>query len=207
MAERNPTLVIVAGANGFSKTTITTALQKAYDWTSGLVEINPKQIAQEEFRDWNDPSSLLKGANRAEQVREECLTARKGLFFKIVLSTPEKVDYIRRAKETGYFIPLVYVGTASPAINILRVEWRFSQGGHYVPHEMIEPRYIRSLKLVVDVARLADRSYFVDNRQDVDEAEGEIDPFTVFRTAEGIVAKSYFPKTNFPQWSIPIYNA
>ena len=145
MAERNPTLVIVAGANGFSKTTITTALQKAYDWTSGLVEINPKQIAQEEFRDWNDPSSILKGANRAEQVREECLTARKGLFFKIVLSTPEKVDYIRRAKEAGYFMRLVYVGTASPAINILRVEWRFSQGGHSVPREKIEPdTFVRS---------------------------------------------------------------
>ena len=124
-----------------------------------------------------------------------------------MLSTPEKVDYIRRAKKAGYFIRLVYVRTASTAINILRVEWRFSQGGHPVPREKIEPRYIRSLKLAVDVARLADRSYFVGNRQDVDEAEGEIDSFTVFRTAEGIVAKSYLPKTNFPQWSIPIYNA
>ena len=99
------------------------------------------------------------------------------------------------------------MGTASPAINILRVEGRFSQGWHSVPRDKIEPRYIRSLKLAVDVARLADRAYFVDNTQDVDDAEGEIDPFTVFRTADGIVAKSYLPKTNFPQWAKPIYNA
>lgn len=59
----------------------------------------------------------------------------------------------------------------------------------------------------MDVALLADPSYFVDNTQDVDEEEGEIDPFTVFRTADGIVAKSYLPETNFPKWAKPIYNA
>lgn len=207
MAERKPVLVVVAGANGSGKTTITTALRKAYDWTDGLVEINPDHIAQEEFGDWNDHASILKAANRADQIREECLTAREGLLFETVLSTPQKVDYIRRAKESGYFIRLVYVATENPEINTLRVEWRYSQGGHTVPREKIEPRYIRSLKLAVDVARLADRAYFVDNTQDVDEAEGEIDPFTVFRTVDGKIAKSYLPEADFPQWAKPIYNA
>ena len=69
MAERKPVLVVVAGANGSGKTTITTALQKAYDWTDGLVEINPDQITQEEFGDWNNPVSILQGANRDEQIR------------------------------------------------------------------------------------------------------------------------------------------
>ena len=117
------------------------------------------------------------------------------------------MDYIRRAKEAGYFIRLVYVATESPEINMLRVEWRFSQGGHTVPREKIEPRYIRSLKLAVDAARLTDRAYFVDNSRDVDEEGGGIAPFAVFRTIDGVVAKSCLPEAEFPEWTKPICNA
>ena len=207
MGERKPVLVVVAGPNGSGKTAITSDLRKAYDWTDGLLQINPDQIAQEEFGDWNNPSSILQAAKKADQIREECLAEGKGLLFETVLSTPEKVDYIRRAKEAGYFIRLVYVATESPEINMLRVEWRFSQGGHTVPREKIEPRYIRSLKLAVDAARLADRAYFVDNSRDVDEEGGGIAPFAVFRTIDGVVAKSYLPEAEFPEWTKPIYNA
>jgi predicted ABC-type ATPase len=45
MVERKPVLVVVAGPNGSGKTAITSVLRKAYDWTDGLVEINPDQIA------------------------------------------------------------------------------------------------------------------------------------------------------------------
>jgi len=83
----------------------------------------------------------------------------------------------------------------------------FSQGGHTVPREKIESRYIRSLKLAVDAARLADRAYFVDNSRDVDEEGGGIAPFAVFRTIDGVVAKSYLPEAEFPEWTKPICNA
>lgn len=207
MGERKPLLVVVAGPNGSGKTSITSDLRKAYDWTEGLVEINPDQIAQEEFGDWNNPASVLQAADKAGEMREYCLAEEKGLLFKTVLSTPGKVDYKHRSKEAGYFIRLVYVATESPEINMLRVEWRFSQGGYTVPREKIQTRYIRSLKLAVDVARLADRAYFVDNSRDVDESEGGIAPFTVFRTIDGVVAKSYLPEAEFPEWTKPIYNA
>ena len=131
----------------------------------------------------------------------------KDFFLKQSFSTTEKVDYIRRAKEAGYFIRLVYVATESSEINMLHVEWRFSQGGHTVPREKIEPRYTRSLKLAVNVARLGDHAHFVDNSRDVDEAEGGIAPFTVFRTIDGVVAKSYLPEAEFSEWTKPIYNA
>ena len=73
--------------------------------------------------------------------------------------------------------------------------------------QIIKDPYTRSLKLAVDVARLADLAYFVDNSRYVDEAEGGIAPFTVFRTIDGVVAKSYLPEAEFPEWTKPIYNA
>ena len=38
-----------------------------------------------------------------------------------------------------------------------------AQGGHDVPGEKVESRYTRSIGLVPDAVRLADRAYFFDN--------------------------------------------
>ncbi len=170
MGEHKPVLVVVAGPNGSGKTAITSDLRKAYDWTDGLIEINPDQIAQEEFGDWNNPASVLQAVEKADKIREECLAEGNGLLFETVLSTSEKVDCIRRAKEAGYFIRLVYVAMESPENQYAPCGMEIFTRRAHLPREKIEPRYTRSLKLAVDAARLADRAYFVDNSRDVDEA-------------------------------------
>lgn len=134
-----------------------------------------------------------------------CLVERQGLLFETVLSIPEKLDYMRRAKGAGYFIRLIYVATESPEINRLRVAWRVDQGGHDVPHQKIVDRYVRSLKLSAEAARIADRAYFVDNSRDMEEQADQINPITVFRTVNGVVAKIYMKEENFPRWAKGIY--
>jgi len=207
VVERKPVLVVVAGPNGSGKTAITDILRGRHDWTQGLVEVNPDRIAQEEYGDWNDPSAILKAAERADAIREKCLLERQGLLFETVLSTPGKVDFMRRAKEVGFFVRLVYVATDNPEINVLRIAWRAARGGHDVPEDKIVARYSRSLKLAVDAAQVADRAYFVDNSKDVENPEDVVDPFTVFRTADGTVAKEYVTFERMPSWTVPIYQA
>lgn len=201
MAERKPLLVVVAGPNGSGKSIVTEILRSSYDWSKGLLEINPDKIAQDEFGDWNDPSAIKKAANRADEIREECLAKSKSLLFETVLSTPGKIDFIRRAKLAGYFIRMIFVATESPEINKLRIEWRVEQGGHSVPEDKIESRYIKSLNLSIEAARLADRAYFVDNTRDIEDGrEGSDSPFTVFRTVDGRVAKTYVDDGFIPMW-------
>ena len=201
MAERKPLLVVVAGPNGSGKSIVTEILRSSYDWSKGLLEINPDKIAQDEFGDWNDPSAIKKAADRADEVREECLAKSKSLLFETVLSTPGKIDFIRRAKLAGYFIRMIFVATESPEINKLRIEWRVEQGGHSVPEDKIESRYIKSLNLSIEAARLADRAYFVDNTRDIEDGREDSDsPFTVFRTVDGRVAKTYVDEACVPIW-------
>ena len=100
---------------------------------------------------------------------------------------------------------MIFVATESPEINKLRVEWRVEQGGHAVPEGKIESRYVRSLDFSIQAARLADRAYFVDNTRDVEDVgEDNAAPFTVFRTVDGLVAKTYVEESRIPLWCLPI---
>ncbi|MFZ4116190.1 MAG: zeta toxin family protein [Chthoniobacterales bacterium] len=206
MAPIKPLLIVIAGPNGSGKTTATKILCSKYpEWTNALIEVNPDTIAQQEFGDWNNVHSIRKAAERADKIREECLQERCGLLFETVLSMPDKVDFIRRAKKAGFFIRLVYVATDSPEINTLRVAWRVEQGGHTVPEEKIYSRYERSLKLAIEVAKIVDRAYFVDNSKDFKEGHKTKQLQPLFRMVDGVVVKTYLDPENFPNWIKPIY--
>lgn len=207
VAERKPLLVVLAGPNGSGKTSLTDMLRQRHDWTDGLVVVNPDEIAEKEFGGWNDPEAVLKAANKADAIREECLLRKEGLLFETVLSTPGKVDFIRRAKAAGFFVRLVYVGTNNPEINLMRIAWRRVLGGHDVPEEKVISRYARSMKFAVEAARSADRAYFVDNSLDVEAPEDVAAPYTVFRTFDGVVAKTYVSADEVPVWCRPILDA
>ena len=66
MTKSKPTLIIIAGPNGSGKTSITSQILK-HEWIEGCVYINPDNIAQEEFGDWNNPENSLKAAQLAER--------------------------------------------------------------------------------------------------------------------------------------------
>lgn len=78
MKDRKPTLCVVAGPNGSGKTSTTVQLLNS-EWTEESVYINPDNIAQEMFGDWNSPNSILKAAEYATKKRYECL--RNGVDF------------------------------------------------------------------------------------------------------------------------------
>ena len=70
------------------------------------------------------------------------------------------------ARESGFDVALIYVGTSDPAINVGRVANRVALGGHDVPEADIRRRYQRGLlNLPLAVAR-ADISIIFDNSSD-----------------------------------------
>ena len=127
----------------------------------------------------------MKAANLADQMREECLLKRGDLAFETVLSIEAKVDFIKRAKDAGYFIRIFFVSTDAPSINAARITNRVLEGGHSVPIDKIIDRYYRSLSYSLDAALLSDRAYFYDNTP-----EGQ-DPKLEFKMVEGTLSKIY----------------
>ncbi|MCC8071364.1 MAG: zeta toxin family protein [Bacteroidales bacterium] len=118
-----PLLIVIAGPNGSGKTTITHKLLH-HDWLEDALYINPDNIAQEKFGDWNSPDAILKAVKYCKSLREDCLAHRRSLIFETVRSGSDKVDFIKRAMETGYFVRLFFISTNNPTINAARIAKR-----------------------------------------------------------------------------------
>lgn len=184
MPEHRPVLCVVAGPNGSGKTSTTEKLL-ANEWTADSVYINPDNIAQEQFGDWNSRESVMKAAQEATRLRYLCLEERRSFVFETVFSSQEKLLFLKKAKATGFFIRFFYVCTDNPEINILRIAQRYLNGGHEVPISKIISRYYKSLTLAAQAISLVDRAYVYDNSQT------NALPKLLYRTVEGRVYKKY----------------
>ncbi len=56
-----PVLIVIAGPNGSGKTTITSRILH-HEWLENSVYINPDQVAQERFGDWNSADAVRQAA-------------------------------------------------------------------------------------------------------------------------------------------------
>lgn len=96
-------------------------------------------------------------------IRQTLVQNQKSFSFETVMSSPDKVGFLDKARRNGYRTYLYYVATVDPLINISRVEQRVREGGHSVPKDKIETRYYRSLDLLLDAVKLTNRAYIFDN--------------------------------------------
>lgn len=192
-----PVLVIIAGPNGSGKTSMTSKILR-HEWMEGAVYVNPDIIAQERFGDWNSKEAVMQAALYSEELREKCLTERQSLIFETVFSAEDKVDYICRALDAGFFVRLFFICTASPTINAARIANRVMEGGHDVPITKIISRYQKSIYNCCIASKLVDRTYIYDNSVDKQEAS------LLFGLSKGKLIKQYTER--MPEWALPIYD-
>lgn len=187
-----PEMIVIAGPNGSGKTSVTRKLLH-HEWTEGTLYINPDEIAQNIFGDWNSPDAVYKAAKYSESLRESCLKDKKSFVFETVMSSPEKVDFIIRAKEAGFFIRLFFISTDHPSINASRIAKRVMKGGHDVPIKKIVSRYYKSIANCRIVSSIVDRLYVYDNSVE------ESDAVLQYRLSSGKLVKCYV--NNIHQWA------
>jgi predicted ABC-type ATPase len=192
-----PTLIIIAGPNGSGKTSLTTQLLK-HEWIEGCTYINPDNIANEAFGDWNSPEAVLKAAIEATRLRNACIERGQSLILETVLSASEKISFVEKAKSQGYFIRLFFVGTEHPSINASRIAHRVLEGGHDVPISKIISRYSKSITNCAILSRLVDRLYVYDNSKDYAQ------PKLLFRSKDGQLEKAY---SLIKPWSTVIFES
>jgi predicted ABC-type ATPase len=161
-----PVLLVVAGPNGAGKTTLADRLREER-WSEGL-----------EFVDSCEAARLRLGE-------------RKGVALETVLSRDDEVDVLHRARASGYFVRLFFLGTRNPRINTGRVAARVMEGGLTVPIEEIVARYGSSMGNLSAAVRLANRAYVYDNSTEDEEA------MLCFRTEDGLLRKIF---GDLPAW-------
>lgn len=195
---RKPVLIVIAGPNGSGKTS-TTRLVIKHEWAEQCVYINPDEIAQTKFGDWNDPNAVRQAVEYCEEWREQLLKEHKDFIFETVLSSDGKVDFLKRAKEEGYFIRIFFICTQNPTINAARIAKRVMEGGHDVPIQKIISRYEKAILNAQRVAQFADRVYVYDNSIDNENAR------LLFRSTDSHFAKQYV--ATIPEWAETIFDS
>ena len=152
-------VVVFAGPNGSGKSTVV-------DNALALNQCPKTFICPDNYvaaEDKDDAEAIKAAMRKAEAVRHSELANGNSFSFETVLSMPDKLEFIRYAQWQGYTVHVVYVTTEDPEINIERVKTRVAQGGHDVPEDKLRARYERSMNLMFDVIREADRVDFYDN--------------------------------------------
>jgi predicted ABC-type ATPase len=163
-----PFLLMVAGPNGSGKTTLTRILRKA--GVEFGYYINPDDIALE--LDGTYDARVLEAQRRADIRRDECIASKRSFSFETVMSHPSKIDILRRAKSSGFFVQLFFVGIGDPRANVARVASRVAQGGHDVPEDRIIARWHRTMGMLAEAIRAADSALVFDNTDSGANAAG-----------------------------------
>ena len=118
--EHRPELIIIAGPNGSGKTSVTQKFLH-HEWAEGTIYINPDEVAKERFGDWNSREAIISAANYCAEWRERCLAEKTSFVFETVMSAEDKIDFIIRAKEAGFFVRLFFISTSHPSIKADRI--------------------------------------------------------------------------------------
>ena len=119
----------------------------------------------------------MQAAQKAEELRNAAINAHKDFTFETVLSTDRNLKLLQRAKAEGYFIRTIYVLTAMPEVNIIRVNARQAFGGHGVPEDKIRSRYSKALALIPQLVEISDIVHIYDNT---------IEPFRIFKKRKDV---------------------
>ncbi len=155
-----PKLYIIGGCNGAGKTTASyTILPEILDCrefvnadniAAGLSPFNPESVAIESGR------IMLK---RISELLDEGVD----FAFETTLATRSYVSLIKDAQRRGYEVSLLFFWLNSPAMAFERVAKRVSEGGHNIPVDVIERRYHRGIKNLIDLYILICDKWLVVN--------------------------------------------
>lgn len=141
-------MFIFAGVNGAGKSTLyETGIQQYTDLYHTL-RINADEIAKKNNWDWKASGTALKSMKVAVKLINTCIT--NGTSFNIETTLAGRVEtfekLLKKARQNGFRLHLLYVGLDSPDLAVQRVNLRVNKGGHGVDESTIRKRYPQSLK-------------------------------------------------------------
>jgi len=145
-----PVLTIIAGSNGCGKSRLTSTARDKFQQTPIL---DPDAIAKSLQATLGSGNSNIEAGKRVLRLAEELMA--KGQTFT--------VETTLSAKECGFNLMVVFVGTESVEINLERVKARVKKGGHDVPEEDQRRRFPRTLANMQRLLPLADLAVIFDN--------------------------------------------
>jgi predicted ABC-type ATPase len=154
-----PTLTFIAGANGSGKTTLTR-------WNSELFKeiplLDPDAIANTLQATASDLFPMA-AARHVLKSAAGHLSKAESFAVETTMAGKNYLQMMLDARNRGFEIVLVYIGTENVEINLARIRNRVLAGGHSVPEEDVRRRYRRSFDNLPIAIRRADHTILFDN--------------------------------------------
>ena len=118
MAEKEPIFIMIAGPNGSGKSSVIKEVFNS-EYMPPSIYINADDITAELLRNRNlnqkniDKDTLWainkKAADKADELRQQCIQKKTSFITETVMSTQARVDLIKQAKENGFRTHLIFV--------------------------------------------------------------------------------------------------
>ena len=169
--------ILIAGVNGAGKSTLFHVLDELKD----MPRVNTDEIVKQ-FGDWNNISDTFKAGKQAVKMINDFFDKETTLCGNNILKN------IKKAKMLGYYVELHYVGVENVDIAKKRVAHRVSVGGHGIPEEDIERRYIETFNNLNKIISECDRISFYDNTS-------EFERFAIIEGGTTVILVN-----NIPDW-------
>ena len=160
----NPVLTIIAGSNGSGKSTLTSSARDKFQQAPIL---DPDAIAKSIHETMDASHSDIEAGKRVLRLAEELISSGQSFTVETTLSGSTYFRMASRAKDAGFNIMVVFVGTQSVEINIERVKARVRKGGHDVPEKDQRRRFPRTLANMKRLLSEADLAVILDNSADM----------------------------------------
>lgn len=156
-------LYIIAGCNGAGKTTASfTILPEILDCKEF---VNADEIAKGLSPFQPETVSIQAGRIMLQRI-QELLLDNASFSFETTLATRTYKATIKKAKQKGYRVTLLFFWLQNVELAKERVKCRVSEGGHNIESGIIERRYINGIKNLFDIyIEIVDELLLFDNSE------------------------------------------
>ena len=156
-----PELYIIAGCNGSGKTTI--AFTVLPEFLQCREFVNADEIARGISPFEADKISFLSGRLMLARI-SELILQEEDFAFETSLSNLAYGSLIRKARDRGYHVTLIFLYLKSELLAFRRILDEVKNGNHFMPNDVVARRYKRGIKNLFNLyLPLADHWMVIDN--------------------------------------------
>jgi len=124
-----------------------------------------------------EKASIWAGRLMLQRI-QDLLNANESFAIETTLATKNYRNVIRQAKERKYEVILLFLALESDELAVKRVATRVAEGGHNIPKEVIERRFLSGIKNFLNIYMpIVDKWMLVDNSSEqfkfIADGEGE----------------------------------
>ena len=154
-----PRFTLIAGANGSGKSTLTSSNPEIF---ASFPILDPDAIART-IQSAVTASTAIAAGRQSLQAAKQMIRSKESFAVETTLSGKNYLQMMVDARNCGFEIVLVYIGTETVDINLVRIANRVLTGGHDVPEADVRRRYTRSFRNVPLAISRADHAILFDN--------------------------------------------